>query len=69
MSGRANVRIRIEVEVEVGVWNDTESFGTLAAQAMKEAEQKVNNICSREKDMRVVGSPKSMHVILQNDLS
>lgn len=68
MSGRATVRVRMEVEVEVGVWNDTESFGSLSAQASKEALQKMLNICARSKDVRVIGNPKTMHVILHSDL-
>lgn len=67
-NGRASVRVRLEVEVCVGVWNDTESFGSLAAQASKEAEQKMFNICAKQKDVRVVGQPKSMHVVLSAEV-
>ena len=68
MSGRATVRVRMEVEVEIGVWNGTESFDSLSAQASKEAFQKMINICAKAKDVRVIGSPKTMHVILHSDL-
>lgn len=65
---RASVRVRMEVEVSVGVWNDTETFGGLAQQAAKEAEQKMFDICGRARDVRVVGKPKSMHVVLAAEL-
>lgn len=70
--GRATVRVRLEVEVTVGIWDSSASFESLAQQASREAER----ILSRKIEgartggtFRIVGAPKSMHVILVGDIN
>lgn len=70
--GRATVRVRMEVEVTVGVWNATETFEGLAQQASKEAVQKLTNNLQKgsiSKDVRIIGEPTSMHVVLVSNIN
>lgn len=64
----ASVSIRMEVEVTVGSWGASSSFASLREQAMKEATQALTNHFQNKSNMRVVGKPKSMRVILKGDL-
>lgn len=69
-NGRAIVRVRMEVEVEVGVWNDTESFKTLQAQAAKEAKVALNGVLGKagRSKFRIIGEPSTMRVILEGEI-
>lgn len=65
----ATIRVRVEVEVIVGNWDASTSFESLREQASREAKQQVQSVIHKSgSSMRVVGDPKSMHVVLSGDL-
>lgn len=64
----ATVRVRMEVEVTLGSWGYGESFESLRETATREAKQKMGGILSRASGCRLIGEPKSMHVILEGEI-
>jgi hypothetical protein len=63
----AIVRVRLEVEVTLGSWGAGESFESLRETATREAKQKMGGI-PRSSGCRLIGEPKSMHVILEGEI-
>lgn len=66
----ASVRVTLQVDVYVGNWSGKESFEGLREQAIREAKQKLSNTLAKQGgEMKVVGEPLAMHVIMKGEKS
>ncbi len=64
----ASVRVTLQVDVYVGNWSGQESFAGLREQAIREAKQKLASTLAKQGvEMRIVGDPVAMHVIMQGE--
>lgn len=64
MSSSATVLVTLKVEVNVGAWNDNATFASLREQVIREARQALINKLSNDSDLRVVGEPVAVEIVL-----
>lgn len=69
MSISATVKVRMEVEVTIGNWGAGESFEGLRETAIRESKQIVESAFFKKPGCRIIGEPKTMHVILEGEMA
>ncbi|MPS27595.1 MAG: hypothetical protein E2576_11180 [Alcaligenaceae bacterium] len=68
MSTSASVVVTVGVEVSVGSWNETATFESLRGQVIREAKQSLALALQKHPNLKVVGDPTAVRVVLSGDL-